>query len=413
MLTCSVISGFYVVVLSGSFEQKANLKFKPESQILRKSLVVFQFVISVGIIICTLVIKDQLSYMQNQNLGMNVSQKVAIAGPNDAGDNRGSKMNSFKESLRSLSFVNGLAGSNNVPGIGYNFSAGGITPLVPRPEDEEYNYSMLIIDDQFIPVYEIELAAGRNFNLEETQASWNTINKLVLNEKAILQLGFESAEAAIGQSILWGKPFEIVGVVKDYHHMSLREEIKPTIFLASQADGFFTLTMDPENLREKLADIQTRYQEIFPGNPFNYSFMDEVFARQYEQEAQLSLAFSIAGILAILISCLGLFALAAYSVQQRTKEIGIRKVMGASSQSLIQLVSKDFIVLVSIAIILAFPISWYVMDSWQGGFPYKAGLSLLTFGLAGGLTLLIALLTVATQAIRAAWANPVEAIRSE
>jgi putative ABC transport system permease protein len=367
----------------------------------------------VGIIICTLVIKDQLSYMQNQNLGMNVSQKVAIAGPNDAGDNRSSKMNSFKESLRSLSFVNGLAGSNNVPGIGYNFSAGGITPLVPRPEDEEYNYSMLIIDDQFIPVYEIELAAGRNFNLEETQASWNTINKLVLNEKAILQLGFESAEAAIGQSILWGKPFEIVGVVKDYHHMSLREEIKPTIFLASQADGFFTLTMDPENLREKLADIQTRYQEIFPGNPFNYSFMDEVFARQYEQEAQLSLAFSIAGILAILISCLGLFALAAYSVQQRTKEIGIRKVMGASSQSLIQLVSKDFIVLVSIAIILAFPISWYVMDSWQGGFPYKAGLSLLTFGLAGGLTLLIALLTVATQAIRAAWANPVEAIRSE
>jgi putative ABC transport system permease protein len=413
MLTCSVISGFYVVVLSGSFDQKANLKFKPDSQMLRKSLVVFQFVISVGIIICTLVIKDQLSFMQNQNLGMNVSQKVAISGPNDAGDNRSSKMNSFKESLRSLSFVNGLAGSNNVPGIGYNFSAGGITPLVPRPEDEEYNYSMLIIDDQFIPVYEIELAAGRNFNLEEIQASWNTINKLVLNEKAILQLGFESAEAAVGQSILWGKPFEIVGVVKDYHHMSLREEIKPTIFLASQADGFFTLTMDPANMRDNLADIQSLYQEIFPGNPFNYSFMDEVFARQYQQEAQLSLAFSIAGVLAIAISCLGLFALAAYSVQQRTKEIGIRKVMGASSQSLIQLVSKDFIVLVSIAIVLAFPISWYVMDSWQAGFPYKAGLSLVTFGVAGGLTLLIALLTVATQAIRAAWANPVEAIRSE
>jgi len=413
MLTCSVISGFYVVVLSGSFDQKSNVKFKPESQILRKSLVVFQFVISVAIIICTLVIKDQLSFMQNQSLGMNVNQKVAIAGPNDAGDNRSSKMNSFKESLRSLSFVNGLAGSNNVPGIGYNFSAGGITPMVPRPEDEEYNYSMLIIDDQFIPVYEIELVAGRNFNLEETQASWNTINKLVLNEKAITQLGFESAEAAVGQSILWGKPFEIVGVLKDYHHMSLREEIKPTIFLASQADGFFTLTMESTNLREKLAGIQALYQEIFPGNPFNYSFMDEVFARQYQQEAQLSLAFSLAGVLAILISCLGLFALAAYSVQQRTKEIGIRKVMGASSQSLIQLVSKDFIVLVSIAIVLAFPISWYVMDSWQAGFPYKAGLSLLTFGLAGGLTLLIALLTVATQAIRAAWANPVEAIRSE
>ncbi len=413
ILTCSLISGFYVVVISGNFDRKSQLKFKPDSQILRKSLVVFQFVISVGIIICTLVIRDQLSFMQSQNLGMNVDQKVAISGPNDAGDNRSSKMNAFKESLRAQSFVKGLAGSNNIPGIGYNFSAGGISPLVPRPEDAEYNYSMLIIDEQFLPVYEIELLAGRNFNSDEAFGSWNSINKVILNEQASLQLGFESPENAVGQNILWGNPFEVVGVVKDYHHMSLREEIKPTIFLASKADGFFTIILEPNNVRENLASIQQLYEEVFPGNPFNYSFMDEVFARQYQQEAQLSLAFSIAGVLAILISCLGLFALAAYSVQQRTKEIGIRKVLGASSESLIQLVSKDFLVLVSIAIVLAFPISWYVMDSWQAGFPYKAGLSLLTFGLAGGLTLLIALLTVATQAIRAAWANPVEAIRSE
>lgn len=413
MMACSLISGAYVVILSESFDQKSKLKFKSESQVLRKSLVVFQFVISVSIIICTLVIKDQLSFMQNQNLGMNVNQKVAIAGPNDTGEQRGSKMNTFKQSLRSQSFVKELAGSNNIPGIGYNFSAGGITPLVPRPEDEDYNYSMLIIDEQFFTVYDIELVAGRNFNLEETNASWNSINKVILNEKAAQQLGFKDSETAAGQSILWGKSFEIVGVVKDYHHMSLKEEIKPTIFLASQADGFFTLTMESSNMKENLATNQQLYREVFPGNPFNYSFMDEVFARQYHREAQLSLAFSIAGILAIVISCLGLFALAAYEVQYRTKEIGIRKVLGASSKSLIKLVSVNFLMLVLIGILFAIPISWYLMDSWQKGFPYPSGLSLGTFLLSAVLSLVIALLTVGIQAFRAAWTNPVEAIKTE
>jgi len=413
MLACAAISGSYVVILSKSFDQKSKLKFKPDSQVLRKSLVVFQFVISVGIITCTLVIKDQLSFMQNQNLGMNVSQKIAIAGPNDAGENRVSKMNAFKESLRSQAFVKELAGSNNIPGIGYNFSAGGISPQVPRPEDAEYNYSMLIIDEQFIPVYGIELAAGRNFNLEETVGGWNSINKVILNEKAARQLGFETPESAVGQNILWGRPFEVLGVVKDYHHMSLREEIKPSILLASQADGFFTLVVEPTNMKGSLASIEALYKEVFPGNPFNYSFLDEVFERQYQQEVQLSLAFSIAGILAIVISCLGLFALAAYEVQRRTKEIGIRKVLGASSESLIKLVGVDFLILVGIGIVLAIPISWYFMNSWQESFPYRSGLSIGTFSLAGGLSLVVAAFTVGIQAVRAAWANPVESIKNE
>ncbi len=413
LMSCSMISGGYVVVLSGNFDRRSQLKFKPESQLLRKSLVVFQFVISVGIIICTLVIRDQLFFMQSQSLGMNVDQKVAIAGPNDAGEDRSSKMNAFKDALRSRSYVKGLAGSNNLPGIGYNFSAGGISPLVPRPEDEEYNYSMLIVDEQFLPVYEIELLAGRNFTLEEAQASWNAAHKVILNEKAARQLGFEKPEDAAGQTILWGEPFEVVGVVRDYHHMSLREEVRPSLLLPSQADGFFTLILEPGQLKQHLAEIQDLYRQVFPGNPFNYSFTDEVFARQYTQEAQLSLAFSIAGVLAILISCLGLFALAAYSVQQRTKEIGIRKVLGASSESLIRLVGKDFLILVVLGIALAIPLAWYLMSAWQEDFPYKAGLSASTFALAGGMSLLVALFTVGIQALRAALANPVESIRNE
>lgn len=410
---CAMISGLYVVVLSGKFEQKAQVRFKPESQWLRRSLVVFQFVISIGIIICTLVIRDQLSFMQSQTLGMNVDQKLVIEGPNDVGDNRASKMNAFKQSLKSETFVKEIAGSNTLPGQGYNFSAGGISPMVARPEDKEYNYSMFIIDEQFIPTYEIEILAGRNFTSVEAEQNWNNLNKVMLNSSAAAQLGFENPADAVGENILWGKPYEVVGVTADYHHMSLREQIKPMIFLASEADGFFTLVVDPTQMKEAIATSQRIYEAIFPGNPFSYSFMDESFAVQYEQDAQLSLAFSMAGILAILISCLGLFGLAAHSVQQRTKEIGIRKVMGASTGSLLSLVSKDFLVLVSIALIFAFPLAWYAMDSWQADFPYKAGLSVWTFCFAGVVTVLVALLTVGSQAIKAAWANPVDSMRNE
>jgi putative ABC transport system permease protein len=410
---CGLLSGFYVVILSGKFQNRSNIRFNPESQLLRKSLVVFQFVISIGIIICTLVIRDQLSFMQSQSLGMNVNQKLIIEGPNDVGENRSSKMNAFKQALLAQTFVKGIAGSNNLPGQGYNFSSNGISPLVARPEDEENNYSMFIIDDQFIPIYEIEVLAGRNFNSEEADQSWNKLNKVMLNESATIQLGFDNPAAAVGQNILWGNPFEIMGVIKDYHHMSLREQIKPMIFLASEADGFFTLVVDPSQMKEAIAATQKTYESMFPGNPFNYSFLDESFASQYELEKQLSLAFSIAGLLAILISCLGLFGLAAYAVQQRTKEIGIRKVMGASTKSLMGLISKDFVILVSIAMIFAFPLAWYAMNTWQADFPYKAGLSVWTFVFAGMVTLIISLFTVGSQAIKAAWTNPVNSLKRE
>lgn len=413
LVSCSLSSGLYVVALSGRFDLKSKFNAKPEQHGLRKSLVVFQFVISVGIIICTLLIRDQLIYMQDQTLGMNIDQKVAIAGPNDLGEDRSSKMNAFKEMLRSKSYIKELAGSNNLPGVGYNFSASGISPMVPRPEDEEYNYSMLIIDEQFLPVYEIELLAGRNFTPEEALASWNSAHKVILNEKAAKQLGFEKPEDAAGQTILWGEPFEVVGVVKDYHHMSLQEEIKPSLLLPSQADGYFTLVLEPSQLKEHLAEIEGLYKQVFPGNPFSYSFTDELFARQYQQEAQLGLAFTIAGILSIVISCLGLFALAAYTVQQRTKEIGIRKVLGASSQSLVVLIGGDFLLLVMLGIGISIPISWYLMDTWQENFPYRAGLSITTFIWASVGSLTIALLTVGLQAIRATWANPVDSIQTE
>lgn len=410
----ALFSGFYVVFLSGQFDRKTSLRFSgTEGLWLRKGLVVFQFVISIGIIVCTLVIRDQLSFMQDQPLGMDIQQRVVVEGPADFKGDSEAKMSTFKQRLTSQSFIKGLAGSNSLPGKSYNFLASGITPLVARPEDKDHSYAMFIIDHEFIPTYGIDVVAGRNFKQEEAEASWNNLPKVMLNGKAARQLGFDNPESAVGQSILWGRPYEVVGVIADYHHMSLREEINPMVLLAAQASGYFTLIMDTNDLQKKLAHIQSIYQEIFPGNPFSYSFLDEIYGKQYQAEQQLSKAFSIAGALAILISCLGLFGLAAYTVQQRTKEIGIRKVLGASTQSLLNLISRDFLILVGIAMVLAFPMAWYAMQSWQADFPYQAGLSWMTFVWAGVGSLGLALVTVGFQAVRAAWSNPVESIRNE
>ena len=410
----AAFSGGYVVVLSGQFEKNAKLRFSAKDhQWGRKSLVVFQFVISIGIILCTLVIRDQLSFMQSQPLGMELTQRVIVEGPEDFQGDKAGKMDAFRQRLLAQSFVQGLAGSNSLPGYSYNFSAGGITPSVPRPEDKDYNYSMFIIDDQFIPTYGIEVVAGRSFNRGEAEANWNNLRKVMLNAKAAKQLGFESPEAAVGQSILWGEPFEVVGVIADYHHMSLREEISPMVLLAAEASGYFTLILDNSNMSAQIGEIEKIYKEVFPGNPFTYSFLDEIYGRQYQQEQQLSQAFSVAGGLAILISCLGLFGLSAYSVQQRTKEIGIRKVLGASTPSLLTLISKDFLILVVVAMIVAFPLAYYAMQSWQADFPYQAGFSALTFVLAGAGSIGLALFTVGFQALKAAWSNPVESIRNE
>ncbi|RIW12940.1 ABC transporter permease [Algoriphagus lacus] len=411
-LGCMLISGFYVVALAGKHAH-GNVTAAGKSQLLRKSLVVFQFVISISIICCTLVIRNQLNFMQDRDLGINIQQKLVIEGPEDLGEDGKSKILAFKQALASQSFVQAIGASNAIPGKGFNFKASGIFPMVERPEDKDKTYSILIMDEKFIDTYEIERLAGRNFTREEVEAGWTGSKKLMLNESAAKSFGFDGPDDAVGKYINWGDPYEVVAVVKDYHHMSLREEIPPMILLPAESSGYFSLTVDADQIQSKVEALEEIYKDIFPGNPFNFFFMDESFAEQYQLEVQLSRVFTAFGILAIVISCLGLFALAAYSVQQRTKEIGIRKVLGASSESLIRLVSKDFMILVGLAILFAFPIAWYAMRTWQMDFPYKAGLSVTTFVLAGGLSFLVALLTVGIQAIRAAWANPVDSIRNE
>lgn len=418
ILCFSILAGSYVAFILSSFNPIKTLKGQAEKISggisLRKALVVFQFTASVIFIIATIVLYRQLSYMQTKNLGMAVSQRMVVAGPSEINvpTHRNASL-SFENELARLPFVEKYAASNNVPGQGYNFSTAGITRMVAQPGDEKKSYAMLIIDDKFLDTYGIKLKDGSGFNASMLERGWPATGKVMLNESAVKQLGFKDAQSVVGQKISWGQPYEVVGVVKDYHHLSLRESIKPMIFLPAVADGFFTIKMNTANMQSKVGTIRAIYKKLFPDEPFTYSFADETYNKQYKTEQQLGGVFIASAFIAVLIACLGLFGLATFAARQRIKEIGIRKVLGAGVSSIVMLISGGFLRLVMLSILVAAPIAWYVMDKWLQNFAYRISISWWMFALAGLLAVVIAFATVGIQALKAAWANPVKSLRSE
>ena len=272
---------------------------------------------------------------------------------------------------------------------------------------------MFISDDKFFDTYGIDFAQGAAFSPNDADASWNNVRKVIINEKAAQTLGFGKDENIIGKKILWGEPFEVIGVVKDYHHTSLREAIRPTIYLGSVSYSYFTIKTDVANLQSKINTIKAIYNKTFSGNPFEYFFAEERYDQQYAQEQKLGNVFIASASVAVLIACLGLFGLAAFSARQRVKEIGIRKVLGAGIADITTLLSKDFIVLVIIAILIASPIAWWAMNKWLQAFAYRTDISWWVFVAAGVLAIVIALATISFQAIKAAVANPIKSLRTE
>lgn len=262
--------------------------------------------------------------------------------------------------------------------------------------------------------YGLSLAAGRNFLPEETALDWDDNSKVLLNERAIKELGFGSAEEAVRTKIQWDeRPLQVIGVVKNYHHSGLQKPIDPIIFYPQTNSSYFSIRLQPGNLQENIARLEGLYKASFPNNPFEYFFADENFNKQYVTERQYSRLFTTASLWAIVIACLGLFGLATYTVQQRTKEIGIRKVLGASVLSITNLLSGDFLKLVCVAIVIASPVAWWALNKWLEDFAYRISIDWWVFALAGGLAVLIALLTVGYQSVKAAVANPVKCLRSE
>jgi putative ABC transport system permease protein len=416
----SIASGAYTSFVLSAFKPSQTLKgiFSKSGDgiLLRKVLVIFQFTVSIVLIACTLILQRQLYFLENKKLGMELNQLLVIQGPEVGRDEtfKGRSVG-FDQELSQLGFVESFSRSGGVPIDGYNFSTSGVTKLNPLPGDEKISYSIITIDYRYFKTYSIEFIAGKDFTEEMgSKKTWAEIDKAIINEKAARQLGFESNKEATGQKIVLNKQqYEVIGVVNDYHHLSLRQSIDPIVFIPRNNGGFYTTKIATQDIAANVATLDKLFKKYFPGNPFDYYFINDKYNQQYKTEQQYGTLFSIASGMAIFIACLGLFGLATFTVEQRIKEIGVRKVLGASVPQITSLISKEFLTLVIISILFATPLAWYAMDQWLQSFAYQTEITWWIFGIAGLVALLIALITVSSQAIKAAVSNPVNSLRNE
>ncbi|WEK34849.1 MAG: ABC transporter permease [Candidatus Pseudobacter hemicellulosilyticus] len=403
-----LLAGLYPALVLSSFRPIVVLKgrFATGAQgiLLRKGLVIFQFTISIALVIGTLVVNNQMRYMNHQNLGFNKDQMLVLTTFSDP------QTHTFKEELRKLAGVRQISAGSSVPGDGYNSA---YSEIENRNGDLQVaNLRLYFVDFDYIPLFDMKLVAGRAFSGD---FKTDTTQAMLLNESAVKMFGYTSPEQAIGKRFKqWGREGKIIGVLKDFHYTSLQSDIAPlTLRIEPGAYDKVIANIPAAAAPATIATIEKKWKEFFPNRPFSYSFLNDIFDQQYRSEQRFGKLFLNFAILAIFISCLGLLGLASYSTMQRTKEIGIRKVMGASVSNILHLLSSDFLKLVSIAFVIAAPLAGFFMYRWLQDFAYRSQLSWWIFGLAAILALLITVTTISFLAIRAALANPVKSLRAE
>jgi putative ABC transport system permease protein len=412
-LAGAVLSGLYPAFILSSYKPIEVLKGKFSESgrgfLMRKILVVFQFTASVAFIAGTFLIYSQLKYMRDQDLGVDIDQTLVLRGPQVGIDTTfDEKFRTFKNEINSIAGIDHLTASTNVPGDEI-FWASGI-----RRVDEDQGRGVIYIigmDEDYVPAFDIELVAGRNFSSEYGTEE----TAVIINSKAVEFLSYETPEDAIGQKVdIHGEERPIVGVIGDYHQMSLKQEPIPLLYRYLPANqNFFAMKINPDGVEGALDELKSVYDEFFPGNPFNYFFLDVFFDRQYRIEKQIFVAVGIFSLVAIIIAALGLFGLSSYTTLQRTKEIGIRKVHGASVNRILLLLSREYLDLILLAIIIATPLTWWIIKRWLEGYPYQSGIQWYVFAITGLLVVLSALLAVAIQTIRAANTNPADSLKYE
>jgi len=409
------LSGLYPAFVLSGFKPVAVLKGKVlatrKGIVLRKSLVVFQFATSLFLLVGTLAVFQQIRYMRAQSLGINIDQTLVINPPIVADDSTYMRqLAAFKDELLRKSNIKGITASTIVPGQASDWNAGGIR-LKGTDEGLGKQYRVIGVDYDFLKTYELKLIAGRNFSKE----FGSDLKAVVFNKMAIQQLGFSNPEDAIGKEIdFWGDIFTIVGVTDNFHQQSLRDAYQPLILrLIPDLRGYFSVKLTGGEASKAVAGIGEEWRKFFPGNPFEYEYLDDRFNAQYKADQRFGQVFGIFTGLAILVACLGLFGLASFTTAQRTKEIGIRKVLGSSVFAIVQMIYREFVVLVAISFVIAAPLAWYAVSLWLDGYAFKTDLQWWLFLMPFAAVLLIALLTVSFQSIKAALTDPVTSLRSE
>ena len=388
----------------------------------RHGLVVVQFGIAVVLIVVTMVLFQQVRFLQNRPLGLTLNRLLTIRSPEVGKEQPDYKArrSAFRQQVAQLAFVEAWSNAGSVPGNYYNFNTAGVVRQTPRPGDENKTYNVVFVDHRFLPTFGIRLVAGQNFSPAQTETNAQTGTNyeqggfLLLNERAAQELGFASANAAVGQPVVWNEGrYEVVGVVTNYRHLSPKTPVEALILFPRSFSGYLTLRLAPGDRVAQLTQLERLYKASFPGNPFDYFAVATRYNEQYQTEQQYGQLFSVSAGLAIFIACLGLFGLAAFTAQRRSKEIAVRKVLGATEASIVVLLAAEFLRSVGIAFVVVIPIAWWLADNWLQNFAEKTPLHWWIFAGAGLLALLITLLTVSTQSIRAAVANPVDSLRSE
>lgn len=386
----------------------AGLQKGGEKWWLRRGLIVFQFCVSIVFIIGSMVIASQLRYTREKDLGFTADAVITVDTPR--GDSL-AKIPVLAQAIRQVSGINKVAlqwlapMTDNPRGMKLKFKS---------TDEKDFQVAQVAGNEEYIPLYKIRLLAGRNLLKSDS------VQEFVINERLMRNMGLSTPALALGKTLYWNnKPYPVVGVVADFHTKSLHDPVTPLCIInrpdreGSVAIKLASAGASAAAVKNTLLQVEKAWKQVYPGAPFNYRFYDETLALLYEKDQQAAMLMNTAMIVTIFISCIGLSGLILFIVKRRAKEISIRKILGASVTNITALLSRDFVILVVIALFIAAPVAWYVMDQWLQSFAYRVDISWWIFALAGIAALCIALATVSVQSIKAALTNPVRALRAE
>ncbi len=409
-----LVSGWIPAQMLSAFKPtqvlKGQLSQGTKGAQLRNGLVIAQFVVSTGLIISILLISQQLSYLQNKSLGFDKEHLLMVKNI----DKLGEKKQTLKQLVSTASYTVNLSLAYNNLGQPHNHDAFTPVELIEQGQTEAVGIPRYSGDTDYLSTVGIDLLMGHNFSPNLTKDN----QQILLNEEALRAFGWQDRTEAelIGKMIdVNTRRYELAGIVEDIHFRSLREKIGPMAIMSHVSNEYENLfiRIKPGSTAEALIDLQHKWAQVAPNLPFTYTFLDEQLDALYASEQQMASLFQILTGLTIGVACLGLLGLAMFTAERRTKEIGVRKVLGASVQSIVALLSKSIVKMVIFAMLLAIPITWYLIQQWLENFEYRIQISWWIFALAGGSVLLVALLTISFQTIKAAIANPADALRSE